>query len=177
MSHQPYQQQPAWGAPPAPRPPKKKGPKIAAIGCGRLLALFIGLAVLGAAIGDSDDKDEADDKPSATSSAPALTDEQRASIDAAAGLPPKPDAATRKAYLDALDAIDPRIAKDGKDDQTVDRGRNQCSSIKSNPDDKDKLSQLALDRFTITTRLPDIATPQTGAKVTDAVHKHLCPDF
>lgn len=179
MNQQPYQQQPAWGAPqsPAPQPPQKNRlGKILGFGCLGIVGLFVFFAVLGAVIG-TDNDDKSDSKPSPTSSAPELTDEQRASINAAAGLPPEPDAATRKTYLDALDAIDPRIAKDGKDDQTVSRGLDQCSSIKSSPDDQDKLSQLALDRFTISTRLPDIATARTGAKVTEAVHKHLCPDF
>ncbi|WP_432135857.1 hypothetical protein [Streptomyces sp. bgisy154] len=95
----------------------------------------------------------------------------------AAGLPPDPDAATREAYLDALNAIDPRIAKPGKDDQTVSRGLTQCRSIKEHPNDKGKLAQLALERFTVTTRLPEISTPETGQKIVDAVHKHLCPTF
>lgn len=112
-------------------------------------------------------------KSSATSRATTIVDGSEA-----VGLPPKPDAsAARKAYLAALNAIDPRIAKPGKDDQTISRGLSQCASIKSLPNDEDKLSRLALDRFTITTRLPDIATPQTGAKITAAVHKHLCPNF
>ncbi|MFJ3597913.1 hypothetical protein ACIPRU_15520 [Streptomyces sp. NPDC090126] len=116
----------------------------------------------------------ADDKPS---SPPSLTEEQRASARAAAGLPAEPDDEARKAYLEALNAIDTRIIKPGKNDQAVSRGLNQCSSIKSSPDDREKLVKLALGRFTIDTRLPDIATPETGGKILDAVHKHLCPDF
>jgi len=174
VSHQPYQQQPGWGTPPqAPQPPRKPN-KIAGYGCLGIAAVLIIAGAIGAATNSDSDSDTSS---AAKSSAPALTDEQRASINAAAGLPPDPDAATRKAYLDALNAIDPRIAKPGKDDQTVSRGLNQCSSIKSHPDNRDKLIELALDRFTITTRLPDISTPDTGAKVLDAVHKHLCPDF
>ncbi|MCZ4611917.1 hypothetical protein O3S80_50860 [Streptomyces sp. Lzd4kr] len=152
---------------------RRTSKKILTFGCLPIAVLFVAVAI---AASNSGDDTTADDKTPATS-APELTDEQRASIDAAVGLPPEPDATTRKAYLDALNAIDPRIAKPGKDDQTVSRGRNQCSSIKSHPDDRDKLIELALDRFTISTRLPDISTPETGGKVLDAVHKHLCPDF
>lgn len=111
-----------------------------------------------------------------TTEAPTLSPDAKASARAAAGLPPEPNAKTRQAYLDALNAIDPRIIKPGKEDQAVSRGINQCSSIKSNKD-KAKLAELALDRFTVTTRLPDIATPETGKKITKAVHTHLCPGF
>jgi hypothetical protein len=95
----------------------------------------------------------------------------------AAGLPPSPKPEVRQAYLNALNAIDPRIIKPGKEDQAVSRGINQCSSIKSSPDDREKLVQSTLERFTITTRFPEIATPETGGKILDAVHKHICPDF
>ncbi|MER6147967.1 hypothetical protein [Streptomyces hirsutus] len=111
-----------------------------------------------------------DNKPSSISA------EDKAKAREAAGLPPEPDAAARKAFLDALNAIDPRIIKPGKDDQAVSRGLNQCSSIKSSPDDKEKLAQQALGRFTIDTRLPELNTPETGQKIVDAVRKHLCPD-
>lgn len=95
----------------------------------------------------------------------------------AAGLPTEPSPAARQAYLDALDAIDPRIIKPGKADQAVSRGINQCGSVKSFPDDEEKLAELALERFTITTRLPEIATMDTGKKVVAAVREHICPDF
>ncbi|WLQ69286.1 hypothetical protein [Streptomyces glycanivorans] len=119
------------------------------------------------------------DKPApATSSAPAqLTQEQRDAAREAAGLPPEPKGAERQAYLDALNAIDTRIIKPGKEDQAISRGINQCSSIKSFPDDRNKLVQLTLERFTITSRLPEISNPDTGGKVLDAVHKHICPSF
>ncbi|WP_432158971.1 hypothetical protein [Streptomyces sp. bgisy153] len=189
MSHQPNPQQPGWNAqgapqqpawgpprPPAPQPPKKnQAGKIIGLVCLGVVALFIVAGIIGTLTGAGDDDKDTASKPA--SSMPALTDEQRASIAAAAGLPPDPDAATRKAYLAALTAIDPRIPKPGKDDQTVDRGLNQCAAIKRAPDDRDKLIQQTLDRFTISTRLPDISTPETGGKVLDAVHKHLCPDF
>ena len=126
----------------------------------------------------SSDSEEATtvDKPKA-SDTPSLSAEDKAKAREAAGLPPEPTADARKAFLDALNAIDPRIIKPGKEDQAVSRGLNQCSSIKSSPNDREKLVQLTLSRFTIDTRLPEIATPETGGKILDAVHKHLCPDF
>ncbi|MEV6102631.1 hypothetical protein [Nocardia sp. NPDC051981] len=105
-----------------------------------------------------------------------LRPEDRASARAAAGLPVEPDAKSRQSYIDALNGIDPRIIKAGKEDQAVSRGLNQCSSIKTTKD-KSKLAESALERFTITTRLPDIATPETGEKIVAAVHTYLCPEF
>ncbi|MFD7964305.1 hypothetical protein ACFV5J_26240 [Streptomyces zaomyceticus] len=105
-----------------------------------------------------------------------LSPDAKAGIRAAAGLPDDPDAKTRQAYLDALDAIDARIIKPGKEDQAVSRGINQCGSIK-NVKDEAKLAQTALERFTVDTRLPDIANPTTGEAINKAAHTHLCPSF
>lgn len=105
-----------------------------------------------------------------------LSPDAKASARAAAGLPQDPTAEARQAYFDALNAIDPRIIKPGKEDQAVSRGINQCRSIKTTKDDA-KLATLALERFTVDTRLPDIANPNTGKAINKAVHTHLCPDF
>ncbi|WP_166028492.1 hypothetical protein [Streptomyces chilikensis] len=114
---------------------------------------------------------------SATSQAPSISAEDLAKAREAAGLPPEPDAKARGAYLDALNAIDARIIKPGKEDQAVSRGMNQCRTVKDSPDDTQKLAEAALDRFTVNSRLPEIAIPATGEKITAAVRKHLCPDF
>ncbi|MFI6960788.1 hypothetical protein [Streptomyces sp. NPDC050255] len=120
-----------------------------------------------------------DDKP-ATSTSGAVSqadrEEARDAARKAAGLPPEPSATARYAYLEALDVIDPRISKPGKDDQTVSRGLTQCGSIKTTTD-RGRLIKLTLERFTIDTRLPDISNEATGGKILDVVHKHLCPDF
>lgn len=128
------------------------------------------LALTGCGGGNSSDKPDAGPTPTAS----ALSDADLDAARKAAGLPPQPSAAARRAFLDALDAIDPRIAKPGKDDQTVSRGLNQCGSIKTTKD-TDQLISQTLGRFTITTRLPDISTADTGGRVLDAVHQHLCP--
>ncbi|MFE9737325.1 hypothetical protein [Streptomyces sp. NPDC006477] len=114
--------------------------------------------------------------PSKTKAPVTLSPEVLASARAAAGLPPKPTAEARQAYLAALNAIDPRIIKPNKEDQAVSRGANQCRSIKDSKDEA-KLAQTALERFTVVSRLPEIATPETGRKINEAVHAHLCPDF
>ncbi|MFG2670500.1 hypothetical protein [Streptomyces sp. NPDC048445] len=124
------------------------------------------------ACSDSDDV-KASTKPSETTISQADRDAARK----AAGLPPEPNAEATAAYIKALNAIDPRIVKPGKDDQAVSRGISQCGSIKTTPKDRAKLVELTLDRFTISTRLPDINNADTGGKVLDVVHKNLCPDF
>ncbi|MFJ9826349.1 hypothetical protein ACIRSU_18550 [Streptomyces sp. NPDC101160] len=122
--------------------------------------------------------DESTEKPATkpTATEANLSPEALASARAAADLPSEPDAKTRQAYLDALNAIDPRIIKPGKEDQAVSRGINQCSSIRTTEDEA-RLAQTALQRFTVDTRLPDIASQETGRKINQAVHTHLCPDF
>ncbi|MGW0933756.1 hypothetical protein [Streptomyces sp. NPDC002666] len=138
-------------------------------------ALTVGLlAVTLAACGSSND----DELATSTSGSVSQTDREEARDAArkAAGLPPEPSATARYAYLEALDAIDPRISKPGKDDQNVSRGLNQCGSIKTTKD-RSRLITLTLERFTIDTRLPDINNEATGGKILDVVHKHLCPDF
>ncbi|MFF3690710.1 hypothetical protein [Streptomyces sp. NPDC002187] len=129
--------------------------------------------------GETDGGLKPDPKASATTriEAPAMSDKERDKAREAAGLPPEPEPAARQAFLDGLNAIDPRIIKPGKEDQAVSRGLNQCMFIKSYAKDRDKLVQSTLERFTVTTRLPEIATPETGGKILDAVHKHICPDF
>ncbi|WP_228181977.1 hypothetical protein [Streptomyces anulatus] len=120
-----------------------------------------------------------DDTAAKPSAPPSLTDEQRSSARAAAGLPPEPSTTARYKFLEALNDIDRRIV-DGKDDKAVSRGLNQCSSIKRASGDEDKQVELVkqtLSRFTIDTRLPDIATPETGGEILAAVHQNLCPDF
>ena len=148
--------------------------KILTFGCLPITVILI--LVIVAAIAGSNDTDSKDTSVP-RDDAPSLSTADRNKAREAAGLPPEPAPEARKAFLAALNKIDPRIIKPGKDDQAVSRGLNQCSSIKTSPDDRDKLVQQALERFTVTTRLPEIATPETGGKILDAVHKHICPDF
>jgi hypothetical protein len=65
-----------------------------------------------------------DDANAATSATPTSV---TSSIEAAAGLPAAPDAATRVAILAALKTIDPSLAAD--EDKAISNARNQCSSI------------------------------------------------
>lgn len=154
----------------------------------RRLTIALTTATLTLTLTACGSSDEPDAKPTATpkvagttatptsGKSETLSPEAKASIRAAAGLPQDPNTKDRQAYLDALNAIDPRIIKPGKDDQAVSRGINQCGTFHTTKDEA-KLAESALERFTVTTRLPDIATHETGQKIVKAVHTHLCPDF
>ncbi|WLQ33592.1 hypothetical protein P8A18_09050 [Streptomyces castrisilvae] len=132
--------------------------------------IVVGLLVGLTACGSSDD-DKAAAAPGRT-----VSEADRDAARKAAGLPEEPSAHDRYAFLEALDAIDPRISKADMDERSVSRGLNQCGSIRTTKD-RAKLIELTLERFTIATRLPDINNADTGGKILDAVHKHLCPDF
>lgn len=135
-------------------------------------------ATLTACGGDKGGTDSKTNAPSAaTSSAPAAAPSKAAVSDAEAklGIPPKPDAAKRAAYIRALTAIDPDIVH-GKEDKAVDRGRNECRSIHDSPKDRAKQVELAKLRFTSPTH-PQGFGPTKAAKIRDVVHEHLCPTF
>ncbi|MFF5451865.1 hypothetical protein ACFY40_11570 [Streptomyces sp. NPDC012950] len=196
---------PAWGQPspygPPPPPKKKLGTgAIIAIVLGSILALLVFLGVLGAIVGDpapTTDKPSSPPPAPTTSStpttpsrtptpapttiepepttAPPTTKPAPTTPPPATSAPPAPPAEPdEQAFLEALNAIDPRIIKAGKEDQAVSRGINQCSSIQTTKDEA-KLAQLALDRFTVTTRLPEIANQETGRRINHAARTHLCP--
>ncbi|MDX3629033.1 hypothetical protein PV728_01650 [Streptomyces europaeiscabiei] len=175
MSHQPHPQQPAWGPPP--RPPKKKThpAAIAGIGCLGIVAMVTIGSVLTSLTGSDSSSDKSGTSAPAKSSAPELTDEQRASIRADAGLPPTPNAADWAAYIKALDAIDPDIVH-GKEDKAVSRGINTCSGFKRYPDDRTKQVNFTKQRFTSPTH-PEGRDTATAEKILDTAHKHICPDY
>jgi hypothetical protein len=111
--------------------------------------------------------------PPAVASAVDVPPEVMASHLSEAGIPPKPDAASSDAYIEALTAIDPDIVH-GKPDKAISRGRNQCSSIKDHPSDQARLIQLAGVRFTSPNH-PDGFGPIKSEKIVEAVRTHLCP--
>ncbi|MFJ9691072.1 hypothetical protein [Kitasatospora sp. NPDC101183] len=90
-----------------------------------------------------------------------------------AGLPGKPDADLTAKLVAALNAIDPSIV-DGKPGQAVERARSQCQAISQSPKDKQKLTDLADQRFT-SPQHPQGLGPETAAKINDALRATLCP--
>lgn len=153
MQPQPY---------PVPRK-RRSGPPTALLGLLGMLVIA-GICFIGAVVV----MDGGDDKPAKSSgtTAPAID----------SGLPPVPDAATQAAYLADLRKIDPDIVGD-KDPRTiVNRGRDQCSSIKQWPNDRAKLIDLANKRFTAPDH-PDGFGAKTAARILDVVHKRICPTW
>ncbi|MFH8668819.1 hypothetical protein ACH4F3_28620 [Streptomyces anulatus] len=116
-------------------------------------------------------EDDAAAKPSAP---PSLTDQQRSSARAAAGMPdPTPE--QEAAFVAALNAIDKDIVHD-KADKAASRGRSQCQTIHDWPKDEAKQIDLATRRFTSPTH-PEGRTPAVAKKINEAAHHNLCPDF
>ena len=90
--------------------------------------------------------------------------------------PPKPDAQTQAAYIADLRAIDADIIGKKDEEKIVDRGRDQCRSIKDFPNDRAKLVDLTSKRFTSPNH-PEGFGPAKAAKILDVVHKRLCPTY
>ncbi|MCX5213649.1 hypothetical protein OG689_31015 [Kitasatospora sp. NBC_00240] len=91
------------------------------------------------------------------------------------GIPPTPDAATTAKYIAALTAIDPEIV-DKKPDRAVSRGRDQCTSIGTWPNDRQRLLDLTGQRFT-SSKHPDGFGPEKASLILDVVHANLCPTY
>ncbi len=97
------------------------------------------------------------------------------SAEAAAGIPPKPDAATKQSYITELVALDPDIVH-GKEGKAVSRGRDQCSSVKEWPSDQAKLVDLTQQRFTSPDH-PEGFGPDKSTQILAVVRKYLCPTY
>ncbi|WP_159037340.1 hypothetical protein [Streptomyces specialis] len=141
-------------------------------------ALTAVLALALTACGSSDDSSETPSSPGTTAEpAPEETVDQD-ELDAALeemGYPPEADAATEAAYIDALDAIDPRIDKDNPD-SAVSRGRDTCRTIHDHPDDRAHQIEQTNIRFSHPDA-PDGWGLATAEQILDVVHEHLCPTF
>lgn len=92
-----------------------------------------------------------------------------------AGLPPRPDRDGEGAYVRALTAIDPDIVHD-KEDEAVERGRDQCATIHDHPGDREKQIGAAMRRF-VSPGHPDGFGRVKSTRIVDAVHTNLCPDY
>jgi hypothetical protein len=145
-------------------------------------AVAAGLLLLTACGGDSDDKADRLEKPAASTPATVGPTKAPPAIARTTGPIPtkavdgpvgKPDTATQARYITALNAIDPAIVN-GKDDRAVSRGRDQCSSVKTTPNDESALINLTIQRFTMPTQ-PLTATK--AAQVLTAVRQYICPQY
>ncbi|WKU03747.1 hypothetical protein [Micromonospora sp. HUAS LYJ1] len=116
-----------------------------------------------------------EDAPQAAPTTPGgLSSEAIEKAEEAAGIPPKPDQKTAEAYLAALRKIDPEIVGDKDPDRIIDRGRDQCSTIKGFPDDQAKVIMFVNTRFTSPDH-PDGFGDAKAKKINEVVKKYICP--
>ncbi|WP_340384559.1 hypothetical protein U5640_42550 [Streptomyces sp. SS7] len=92
-----------------------------------------------------------------------------------AALPPRPDRDGEGAYVRALTAIDPDIVHD-KEDEAVERGRDQCATIHDHPGDREEQIGAAMRRF-VSPGHPDGFGRLKSTRIVEAVHTNLCPDY
>ncbi|SCL16327.1 hypothetical protein GA0074692_6863 [Micromonospora pallida] len=118
-----------------------------------------------------------EETPEATPTTPgAISSEAVEKALEAAGIPPKPDQKTADAYLAALRKIDPDIVGDKDPDRIIDRGRDQCRTIKDWPNDEAKVIMFANTRFTSPDQ-PNGFGEAKAKKINEVVRKHLCPSY
>lgn len=89
-------------------------------------------------------------------------------------LPPNPAPAEWKAYIAALNDIDPDIIGTKSEQTMVDRGRNQCVSIRLHPDDMKELVRSVNYRFTAP-GYPGGFGDEKSEAILAAVRKYICP--
>lgn len=137
----------------------------------RHVAVAVVAAVALAGCGSSDATPEA-----APTTPSGLSSEAIAKAEEAAGIPPEPDQKTADAYLAALRAIDPDIVGDKDPERIIDRGRDQCRTIKDWPNDEAKVLKFANARFT-SPEQPNGFGDAKAKKINEAVRKYLCPSY
>ncbi|WP_101253851.1 hypothetical protein [Streptomyces barkulensis] len=93
--------------------------------------------------------------------------------DNGAPFPPEPAAEHWAAFINGLETIDPDIVH-GKEEKAVDRGRNQCTSNRDNPNDEAKLIELTNARFTSPNH-PDGFGEAKSTRILQLVRDHICP--
>lgn len=91
------------------------------------------------------------------------------------GVPPTPAPAAWKAYIAALKKIDPAIVGDDEE-KVVDRGRDQCGSVKEFPNDTARLVDLTNKRFTAPGHSDGFGKAK-AEKILAAVRQYICPTY
>ncbi|MCX4780070.1 hypothetical protein [Streptomyces sp. NBC_01264] len=124
----------------------------------------------------SEPKPDAMPISSPSPAAPASTSSvDRDAARAAAGLPPEPKGAQRKAFLDGLNAIDKDIVH-GKDDKAISRGIDTCGLVKNFPGDLTKQVEQTEKRWTSPTH-PDGHGQVKAAQILAVSQAAICPTF
>lgn len=177
----PQQPGPPWPPPPGFNPPprKKSGAgKALGLGCAGFLAVCVFLGVVAALFDDGATSDSATPPRKAEASAsPSTTPDITAAWpDESAPFPPEPNEQDWDAYIAALNAIDPDIVH-GKEEKAVDRGRDQCKTIRDHPDDQDMLIEYTNKRFTSPHHpYPEGHGDVVSGKILKVVRKYICPE-
>lgn len=127
----------------------------------RIAAAALAAAALLALTACNSSDDKSDSKATSTPTA------DISSAEAAAGIPPKPDAAKQAVLIAALKAVDPALADDP--DKTTDAARNQCSTLAGGGDPS---GHTAAQRFGNDTHP---LTDAQGMAINAALQIALCP--
>jgi hypothetical protein len=129
------------------------------------------------ACGSGGSDDEAGNVPAAPVTPTADASAVAAAIAAAekaAGIPPYPNDETVAKYLTALKKINPEILEGRDPERIVDRGRDQCVTIKSFPDEPDKVLTFTNTRFSSPDH-PNGFGDATAKKINKVIVKYICP--
>ncbi|MBB2941954.1 hypothetical protein FB565_001658 [Actinoplanes lutulentus] len=124
--------------------------------------------------GGADDAGSAPAVPATPTVDPSVAAAAIAEAEKAAGIPPYPDDETVAKYLAALKKINPEILDDRDPERIVDRGRDQCVTIKSFPDEPDKVLMFTNTRFSSPDH-PNGFGDATAKKINKVIVKYICP--
>ncbi|MGI5178676.1 hypothetical protein ACQEVZ_20300 [Dactylosporangium sp. CA-152071] len=156
-----YPQRPVQQAAARRRKPPNKALLMVLVSVLGVLALcVVGVVVYGVTSGDKTDADS-----SATTAAAVAN-----------GIPPTPGPDAWKAYISALRDIDPDIVAGKEESLIVNRGRDQCGSVKQTPNDQPKLVELTNKRFTSPNH-PEGFGAEKSTRILAAVRQYICPTY
>jgi hypothetical protein len=107
---------------------------------------------------------------------PSIDQQKIADLLKDSSIPPAPDAETTAAYLADLERVNPEIVEGSGALSLVNRGRDQCATIKEWPGDEAKWIWWANQRFT-SPEHPEGLGEATAARILKVVRKRICPTY
>ena len=108
--------------------------------------------------------------------APSINPSVLADLLAESNIPPPPSSRNAAMFLVALEAINPELLEDRHSEALINRGRDQCATIKDWPGDEGKWVWWAEQRFTSPAH-PQGLGPATAKRVIAAARKYICPSY
>ncbi|MFE7094654.1 hypothetical protein [Streptomyces erythrochromogenes] len=136
-------------------------------------ATLLAAVALLALVGCSSSEPEAGAGPTPAATVPTATPTGPGATEAP-GIPPAPTGDKRVIYLATLTGIDPEIV-DGKEDQAISRGRDQCTAMKDEKDPAKRIAQVE-QRF-IGPDHPNGFGPTKSALILATVQANICPTY